>query len=301
MPGHNRQCQVGRQLPVQSEPRPDDCSEMRPRLASLTLTGVLGGLLGGCGGGSAGGGGAPDAADSRVDMGGALDGPRGDLPSAADVARRSPGRPGRRRGRARRQRSGRRPRRRGHPGRFGRQLRHPDRRPGPGRHDVRLLVQGVDLDRARSREPLLRRSALPAGVEQLHLARRVVLVRRRGRPVRRHLPGLGGERRESGPRGRLCVRELLRGVSSARRRVRRRRQFVLRRLALCRRLVRHVRVGRPDLHDDGRLLQRNVQERSVHRRPGWHLRVAGRLLAGRMPRRALPVRRRPDPRATPAA
>ena len=50
------------------------------------------------------------------------------------------------------------------------------------------------------------------------------------------------ERRQSGPRGRLCVGELLRGVSSARRRLRRRHQFVLRRLAVYRRLVRDVRV-----------------------------------------------------------
>ena len=39
----------------------------------------------------------------------------------------------------------------------------------------------------------------------------------------------------------------------------------------------------------------HVPERIVRRRPGRRLRLAGRLLAGRMPRRALPVRRRSDP------
>ena len=39
----------------------------------------------------------------------------------------------------------------------------------------------------------------------------------------------------------------------------------------------------------------DVPERIVCRRPGRHLRFAGRLLPGRVPRRALPVRRRSDP------
>ena len=57
-------------------------------------------------------------------------------------------------------------------------------------------------------------ATLPAGVEQLHFARRMVLVRRRRRPVRRHLPGLGGQPGQSDPGGGLRVGELLRGLSA---------------------------------------------------------------------------------------
>ena len=97
---------------------------------------------------SAGGGGAAIAADSRVDMGGALDGPRGDLASDRRRARRSPGadqaaQAGTCPSTALRPTSA----STWAPRSIRRQLRHPDRHPGPGRHDVLLLVQGVDLNR----------------------------------------------------------------------------------------------------------------------------------------------------------
>ena len=106
-----------------------------------------------------------------------------------------------------------------------------------------------------------RRSTLRAGVEQLHLARRMVLVRRRRRPVRRHLPGLGDQRGQSDPGGRLRVGELLRGLSPGGRRLRRRHQLVLCRLAVHRRFVRGLRARRTGLHDDRRVLFRDVPER----------------------------------------
>ena len=132
-------------------------------------------------------------------------------------------------------------------------LRHPDDRPGSRRHHVVLLVQGVDHHPPRSGEPEPGwRSPLQARVEQLHLARRMVLVRRRRRPVRRHVPGLGGQPGESDPGGRLRVGELLRRLSSGRRHLRRRHQPVLCRLAVHRRFVRGLRARRTVLHDDRR-------------------------------------------------
>ena len=76
-------------------------------------------------------------------------------------------------------------------------LRHPDRRPGPPRNNVFMLVQGVERHPPRPRERAVWwPSTLPAGLEQLHLAWRLVLVRRRGGPVRRHLACPG---RTAGP------------------------------------------------------------------------------------------------------
>ena len=148
--------------------------------------------------------------------------------------------------------------------RFGPHLHHPDGHPGSRRHHLVVLLRHRGLHSPRSGEPELGwRPTVQAGVEQLHVAGRMVLVRRRRRAVRRHLPGLGGQPGQPDPGGGLRVGELLRRLSPGRRTVRGRHQLVLCRLAVHRRLVRGLRARRTVVHGDRRVLLRDVPERIV--------------------------------------